>query len=155
MDTTFSNELFGDNEMSEEIFNFSTISPAELDHGSTGPQMRANLAEQMAIDPLDIPLSYWMKLNPEAESFEMRQDVFSAPADQTSSLLLKISEHLKKIEASVEMGNERVGRLEQDITTALPKLLAIPQEFRDAIEALKLNLKAFVQGVLQQLLGGK
>jgi hypothetical protein len=68
---------------------------------------------------------------------------------------LKISEHLKKIEASVEMGNERVGRLEQDITTALPKLLAIPQEFRDAIEALKLNLKAFVQGVLQQLLGGK
>ena len=71
----------------------------------------------------------------------------------SSRILNGIASRLDELEKSVSNENAQLRHLNFNLDVALPKLLGLPEEFRRAIETIKMSLKAFTEGLLQGVLG--
>ncbi|KAK7210127.1 hypothetical protein V2G26_017305 [Clonostachys chloroleuca] len=69
------------------------------------------------------------------------------------SLLHQIIFRLNELEAKVSASNAEINNLSSSLGMALPKLLTMGIDFREAVENLKQSLKTFMEGMLGQILG--
>ena len=67
-------------------------------------------------------------------------------------MLTAISSRLTDLESVVSTGNAQLNQLGFSIDIALPRILGITDEFRNAIDSLRDSLKSFAHGLFTHLL---